>query len=368
MDCDFKEPTLLLHSLIHASKAGDQKAREELKSALLEKAMYDLYKHLIDRGVLEYNQEHLEHMMKTKEERIGEIEGLREKEPENDSYQRSVDRQLAEFYAQTLDLKKALEAMRLLTIEEASLSLKMDVFLCKIRMAVILGNRRLLEESVAQADEMCELGCDWDRRNKYKIYRAVYNLMRTDFKESAELISETLPSFECGEVLSSGKAVVCLIFAGLLTFGREDIRKRILESSEVLDTGNEAGLELTRALYDCDYGRYMERLYAFCSEVERDVFLGRYVGYFCKEMKLRAYGQILESYVSLTLENMAGTFGVEERFLERDLFRFIVEGRLRCKIDKIAGVVEIDGAVGDGMERVLSNSNVLIRKIKKFIK
>jgi 26S proteasome regulatory subunit N7 len=368
MDFDFGEPTLRIHCLIHGARMGSTKAKEELKNMMMEMHMYGLYKHLISKELMEYNQEDLEKMQETKEARIRELEKLREKDPENENYLSSIDKQVSEVYAQSLDLRKACETMKALTREDTSLSLKMDIFLCKIRMAIILRNRRLLEENIAFADETCDLGCDWDRRNKYKIYRAVYNLMRAEFSEAALLISEALPSFESSEVISCERAVVYLILSGLLTFGREEIRKRILESSEVIDGGCVTGMELASSLYNCRYGSYMRGLHAFCSEVEGDVFIGGFVGHFCKEMKIRVYGQMLESYRSLSLPSMATTFGIEAEFLERDLSRFIVEGRLRCKIDRVSGVVETDGNIGNGAERVVCKSSMLLRKIRKCIK
>lgn len=37
---------------------------------------------------------------------------------------------------------------------------------------------------------------------------------------------------------------------------------------------------------------------------------------------------------------MAQAFGVSVEFLDRELARFISAGRLSCKIDKVAGIVE----------------------------
>jgi len=57
-------------------------------------------------------------------------------------------------------------------------------------------------------------------------------------------------------------------------------------------------------------------------------------------MRIVAYTQILESYISVTLESMANAFGVSVAFLDRELSRFISAGRLNCKIDKVSNIVE----------------------------
>ncbi|XP_014676814.1 PREDICTED: LOW QUALITY PROTEIN: 26S proteasome non-ATPase regulatory subunit 6-like [Priapulus caudatus] len=53
---------------------------------------------------------------------------------------------------------------------------------------------------------------------------------------------------------------------------------------------------------------------------------------------------LLESYRSLTLSYMADAFGVSVNFMRQcersELSRFIAQGRLHCKIDKVSGIVE----------------------------
>ena len=57
-------------------------------------------------------------------------------------------------------------------------------------------------------------------------------------------------------------------------------------------------------------------------------------------MRLVAYKQYLESFKSVTIENMAGAFGVSCDFIDRELSMFIYNGKLNCKIDKVSGVIE----------------------------
>ena len=61
--------------------------------------------------------------------------------------------------------------------------------------------------------------------------------------------------------------------------------------------------------------------------------------YYIRQMRIKAYTQLLESYRSLSLSHMAATFGVSVQFIDRELSQFIASGRLHCKIDKVGGVV-----------------------------
>jgi len=71
-------------------------------------------------------------------------------------------------------------------------------------------------------------------------------------------------------------------------------------------------------------------------------------------MRLVIYSQFLESYKTVTLQNMATAFGVSPDFidkylaiflnkfsyLQREISTFIAARRLNCKIDKVSGLIE----------------------------
>jgi 26S proteasome regulatory subunit N7 len=112
----------------------------------------------------------------------------------------------------------------------------------------------------------------------------------------------------------------------------------------------------------CDI-RYRDFFVALCG-IERvllgDRYLNQHTRYFFREMRVKAYGQYLESYRSVTIEAMAHTcvkssrrhesavpltllsyrFGVSAPFLDSELSRFIAARRLSAKIDKMGGVIE----------------------------
>ncbi len=51
--------------------------------------------------------------------------------------------------------------------------------------------------------------------------------------------------------------------------------------------------------------------------VKRDRYLAVHVRYYCREMRIKAYAQLLDSYRSVRLDSMAKAFGVTEEFLDR---------------------------------------------------
>jgi hypothetical protein len=66
-----------------------------------------------------------------------------------------------------------------------------------------------------------------------------------------------------------------------------------------------------------------------------DRIFAEHARFYVREMRVKAYSQLLQSYRSVTLDSMAASFGVSVPFIDRELSRFIAAGRLNCKIDKV---------------------------------
>lgn len=363
MDFDFKEPTLRVHELVHGAKTGRPGARDELEKAIADGCMHGLRVLLVERGILPPDPGRTDMLLRRKEEQAAEAERQCE-----DGDDRAAGLRMAEFYCRAMDMEKGFEAMGRIARDDASLSLRMDIGLCKIRMGLLAGSRRAVESGTRMADDAYERGCDWDRRNRYKIYKGLFRMMERRFREAGELFSEALPSFESSEVMSYGQAVRYMVLCGLLGFERAEVEARILKCSEVVGSSETLGVRLAGSLFECNYGEFMQDLHLFCTSLRDDVFGGRFVDLFSREMRLRAYGQVLESYRSMLLENMATTFGVSVEYVERDLGAFIVEGRLWGKIDRVSGVVEVVPRHGRDVSSVIARGADVVRRIKKCVK
>lgn len=96
--------------------------------------------------------------------------------------------------------------------------------------------------------------------------------------------------------------------------------EQILSSSEV--NGCIASIphlaNMTESLYKSSYASFFLAL----AEVEQhylipNPILAPHARYYVREMRIKAYQQLLESYRSLTLERMSRSFGVSEAFVDR---------------------------------------------------
>ena len=79
---------------------------------------------------------------------------------------------------------------------------------------------------------------------------------------------------------------------------------------------------------------------------------------------------ILESYKSVTLSNMAFSFGVSEFFIDKELSNFISNGRINAKIDKVSGIIECvqEEPIVTLYHKSIRESDVLLNKIHKLSK
>ena len=103
-------------------------------------------------------------------------------------------------------------------------------------------------------------------------------------------------------------------------------------------------------------------------QVKKDRFMAKHAKYFIKEIRVVSYSQFLESYKSVTLENMAKSFAISVPFLDKELSTFISSGRINCKIDKVAGIIESnrpDERIAL-YQRIVKDGDLLLNRIQKL--
>lgn len=97
---------------------------------------------------------------------------------------------------------------------------------------------------------------------------------------------------------------------------------------------------MIQSLYSGDYSAFFTALASVeTAFLARDRHLFEHKSWFVRDMRLRAYAQLLQSYRIVGLDSMARSFGVSVAWLDRDLASFIAAGRLGGVIDRVKGVV-----------------------------
>jgi len=104
----------------------------------------------------------------------------------------------------------------------------------------------------------------------------------------------------------------------------------VIDSPEVLQIlPNHPTLEpldrLVNSLYTREYAQYFLALADVEQLLKKDRYLASHARVYVREMRRKAYAQLLESYRSLSIDYMAVQFGVTREFIDAyDPFRGVV--------------------------------------------
>lgn len=276
---------------------------------------------------------------------LSELEQKVEEAKENSGDMEVLDArfEVARFAAKSLSKDEALDAYaQILALPKLSSGKIMDALMESSRVSSFYGDLTKNAEFVQKIAKIAEESGDWDRRNRLKIYNALTKLLSRDVKTASTLLIDCIATFSCTEMCTYTDFIVYTAITNLLHLPRTELKSKIIDGPEILTVQNDIPIvcKLVNTLYECDYKGYLHAMVELEPLLKADRFLQPHCGYIMRELHVLGYKQFLDSYKSVTLESMAGSFGVGPDFLDLQLSRFIAAGRLTAKIDKFGGVVE----------------------------
>jgi len=234
----------------------------------------------------------------------------------------------------------------------------------------------LVKKTIEKANTLVESGGDWDRRNRLKAYQGLHLLTIRSHNLAAPLLLDSLSTFTSYELCSYSSLIIYAVLAGSVALKRVDFKAKVVDAPEIkavvgsgedklaalsgaLSAGPSAGDEempdvtsatpghaapvnlatlgqttselqdakeqvdfspladLVNSLYTGDYRTFFAALGAVEQNfLSQDRYLNEHKAWFVREMRLRAYQQLLQSYRVVGLESMAGAFGVTVEFLD----------------------------------------------------
>jgi len=322
---------------------NDQTVKEKIMTEIKQHSMAPLYsiycKDLhwnVDAKLVEKMEDdnktklaQLDEAIKDAEENLGESE-LRE-----------ALLKKSEFFAIIGDKKAAIESVRKTNEKTVGLGNRMDLVFLNIRIGLFFMDHEIIKANIEKAKEMLEEGGDWDRRNRLKVYEGLYAMSVRDFKKSANLFLDAISTFTSYELMDYVTFVQYTVHISILALERSDLHKQVIKGSEILEVLHQIPQvnQYLMSLYNCQYAHFFQCLGKVETELKEDRYMAPHYAFYVREMKIKAYAQLLESYRSLTLKYMADAFGVTEDYMDSELCRFIASGRLHAKIDKVGGIV-----------------------------
>ncbi|CAL7941231.1 unnamed protein product [Xylocopa violacea] len=263
-------------------------------------------------------------------------------------------REKFEFYCKIGDLDRGTDiANTILEDESNSSSAKIDAAFGLFRISYIRNNACSMEKIITQITNLMEgshaSGSNWCCRNKLKVYEAVYCLATRNFPRAASLLLECIPTFESYELLPFKEVVEYTVLSGMISLSRSDLDSQFNNNGllqQALLTETPRYREYFYTFYDCHYKDFFENLGWIESEFKSNPLLHPHYRYYVREMRVKAYSQLLQAYRTINLSRMATEFGVTEEYIEQEVARFIANGKLYCKIDKVAGMIVTVSAAG----------------------
>ena len=247
-----------------------------------------------------------------------------------------------------------------------------------IRVGIFFTDKVMVKKNVDRAKALVDSGGDWDRRNRLKAYQGLHFLTIRSYDLAAPLLLDSLSTFTSYELCGYSTLVVYSILAGSVSLKRVDFKKKVVDAPEIkaivgnneerlsalsgdVSAGPGAGDEdmsdaaatatpkakstafnlaaveqsltdkeeeqpidfsplsrLVNSLYEGNYQIFFLALAAVEENfLSKDRYLYEHRGWFVREMRLRGYQQLLQSYRVVGLKNMASDFGVSVGFLDR---------------------------------------------------
>ncbi|KAH9484646.1 26S proteasome non-ATPase regulatory subunit 6 [Psilocybe cubensis] len=271
------------------------------------------------------------------------------------------------------DKEKSLAAQRLALEKTPGLGSRIDITLTIVRIGFFFNDNAVITTNMADAEKLIDEGGDWDRRNRLKVYRGLHLLSTRQFKRAADLLLDALSTFTASELLSYTRFVEMTVIAAALVLGRVDLRKRVMMAPEVVQVLPDVPIlgELVGSFWECKYDKFfialatLEQTHLLPSRT-----LSPHARFYTREMRIRAYTQLLESYRSLTLESLSAAFGVSVEFVDSELSHLIALSRLPAKIDKVHRIVSTTrpSLKNAQYEVVVKKGDVLLNQVQRLSK
>lgn len=266
---------------------------------------------------------------------------------------------------------------------------RLEAVFALFRLAYFHGcDVREMGAAVRKAHSLVDRGGDWRSRNKLKAYEAVYCLSVREYARAADLFVDCVSTFESYELLDFGTVVQYCVLACMIALARHQLQLTLQKQGatvQALRCQFPRLREFVESLHECRYADFVSSLAWVETQICADPVFYPHYHYYVREMRVKAYVQLLRAYRSLSLANIADTFGLTGDYVEDDISRFTAAGRLQCRIDAVNGCVvtgAADGAavVGGGpgsgtpgatdrsalYQGIIREGDLLLNRVKKL--
>ncbi|KAF5730926.1 26S proteasome non-ATPase regulatory subunit 6 [Tripterygium wilfordii] len=346
--------------------------KEDVLATVKADDMVPLYETLVAEGLLEKDQGLLDSMRARNEEEAKKLEEkiLDAEENLGESEVREAHLAKSLFYIKIGDKEKALEQLKITETKTVAVGQKMDLVFYTLQLGFFYMDFDLISKSIEKAKNLFEEGGDWERKNRLKVYEGLYCMSTRNFKKAANLFLDSISTFTTYEIFPYDTFIFYTVLTSIISLDRVSLKQKVVDAPEILTVIGKIPYlsEFLNSLYDCRYKSFFSAFAGLTEHIKLDRYLHPHFRYYMREIRTVVYSQFLESYKSVTIEAMANAFGVTVEFIDLELSRFIAAGKLHCKIDKVAGVLETNrpDAKNALYQATIKQGDFLLNRIQKL--
>ena len=306
----------------------------------------------------------IEELKKKMEE---DVDGIEEKDKATYIFQ------IGKIYKEKKMMDKAIEQFKETIAQTTSFNTKVDAIFEILHIGLLDKNQDILKEYLAKCKDLLkDEGGDWEKKNRFKIYEGLNFILNKNFKDAGKNFLDALMTFTSYELFDYKTFVFYTAITNIITVDRKTLKEKIIENSDVLSCINDIPhlQKFLNSFYEGEYAEFFVELFHIIQVIKKDFYLSKHYNYFINEMRVKVYSQFLQSYKTVTIDNMANVFGVSTNFIDSELSNFISQGRINAKIDKVSGIIECSHNEQniDLYQTTIRESDILISKIHKLSK
>ena len=280
--------------------------------------------------------------------------------------------EIGKIYKEQKMMPEAIEKFKETISKTQSFNTKVDALFEICHIGLLEKDLDILKEYLQKIKDLLKEGGDWEKKNRLKIYEGLYLIFIRNFKTAGKNFLEALMTFTSYELFDFKTFVFYTAVINIISVDRKTLKEKIIDNSDVLSCINDIPhlQKFLNTFYDGQYAEFFKELYYIIQVIKKDFYLSKHYNYYINEIRVKVYSQFLQSYKTVTMENMATVFGVSINFIDRELSNFISQGRINAKIDKVSGIIECNHNEQniDLYQATIRDSDILISKIHKLSK
>ena len=233
-------PNLNLSQLIfefESGKCADGLLASRIQDALRKYSMAPLYSALCSKFSWAFHESLHGEMLSENEKKVESIEKKLAEALERQGDMEVLDAifEKAEHFSCIGDFTNAVKTYdEVIGREKTSTQRKIDAWMCKSRIALFDMNLTTLKDCLTEAKRLIEIGGDWDRRNRVKVYEGLYLIAKRDMKGAAALLYDGIATFTCYEICTYKQFMFYAVLTNVLVLPRTNLEKKIVHNPQVI--------------------------------------------------------------------------------------------------------------------------------------